>query len=57
MGSVYDDFVRLIFLHVHREVSILVGELSEESEEFRFLQGLHWGGVLLDPDRPLTTVQ
>ena len=37
-GRVYDDFVRLFFLHVHREDSILVGELPEESEQFRFLQ-------------------
>ena len=35
-GRAYDDFTRLIFLHVHREVSILAGELPEESEQFRF---------------------
>jgi hypothetical protein len=32
-----EDFTRLIFLHSHREASILSGELPEESEEFRFL--------------------
>ena len=34
-GHVCDDFVHLIFLDVHREVSILSGELPEESEKFR----------------------
>ena len=34
-GHVYDDFVHLIFLDVHREVSILSGELLEESQKFR----------------------
>ncbi len=37
-GHVYDDFVRLIFLCVYREPSILAGELPEESEQFRFLR-------------------
>jgi hypothetical protein len=37
-GRVYEDFVRLFFLHVHREASILTGELPEESEQFRFLR-------------------
>jgi hypothetical protein len=27
MQEMYDDFVRLHFLHAHREVSILAGEL------------------------------
>jgi hypothetical protein len=27
---------RLLFLHTHREASILAGELPEESEQFRF---------------------
>ena len=31
-GRIYDDFVRLLFLHVHRETSILAGELPEESD-------------------------
>ncbi len=38
MGRVYDDFVRLIFLHTHRESSILDGELPQESEQFRFFR-------------------
>jgi hypothetical protein len=37
-GHVYEDFARLLFLHAHREASILDGELSEESEQFRFLR-------------------
>ena len=30
-GGVYDDFTRLLFFHEHRETSIIVGELPEES--------------------------
>jgi hypothetical protein len=37
-GRVYDDFTRLIFLHVHREASILAGELPEESEQLRLFR-------------------
>ena len=37
-GRVYDDFTRLLFLHAHREASVLAGELPEESEQFRFLR-------------------
>jgi hypothetical protein len=37
-GRVYEDFVRLLFLHVYREASILAEELPEESEQFRFLR-------------------
>ncbi len=36
--SVYEDFARLLFLHAHREASILAGELPEESEQFCFLR-------------------
>jgi hypothetical protein len=35
-GRIYEDFTRLLFLHAHREASILAGELPEESEQFRF---------------------
>ena len=31
-GRVYEDFTRLFFLHTHGEVSILTGELPEESQ-------------------------
>jgi hypothetical protein len=36
-GRMYDEFIRLLFLHDHREASVLVNELSEESDQFRFL--------------------
>jgi hypothetical protein len=36
--QIYEDFARLLFLHAHREASILAGELPEESEQFRFLR-------------------
>ena len=36
-GRMYDEFIRLLFLHTHREVSALVNELPEESDQFRFL--------------------
>ena len=34
----YDDFIRLMFLHCHREESTLTNGLSEESDQFRFLR-------------------
>ena len=37
-GLLYDDFIRLLFLHVHREVSTLANDLPEESDQFRFLR-------------------
>ena len=33
----HDDFLRLLFLHAHREASALAGELPEESDQFRLL--------------------
>ena len=33
----YDDFIRLLFLHAHREASVLANEIPEESDQFRFL--------------------
>ena len=36
-GRMYDEFIRLLFLHVHREASALDNELPEESDQFRFL--------------------
>ena len=38
-GRIYDDFSRLLFLHTHREASVLSHELPEESDQFRFLPG------------------
>ena len=37
-GHIYEDFVRPLFLNTYREVSILTGELPEESDQFRFLR-------------------
>jgi hypothetical protein len=37
-GRIYDDFLRLLFLHAHREASDLVNEIPEESGHFRFLR-------------------
>ena len=37
-GRVYEHFARLLFSHEHREVSILSGELPQESEQFRFFR-------------------
>ena len=37
-GRMYDELIRLFFLHTHREASSLVNELSEESDQFRFLR-------------------
>ena len=36
-GRMYDEFIRLLFLHAHREASVLPKELTEESDKFRFL--------------------
>jgi hypothetical protein len=37
-GRLYDDFSRLLFLHTHREVSVLTNEIPEESGQFHFLR-------------------
>ena len=37
-GRMYDEFIRLLFSHAHREVSALANEFSEESDQFRFLR-------------------
>ena len=37
-GRMYDVFIRLLFLHAHREASALANELPEESDQFRFLR-------------------
>ena len=36
----YDDFIRFLFLHAHREVSVLANELPEVSDQFRFLHSV-----------------
>jgi hypothetical protein len=35
---IYDDFLRLLFLHDDREASVLANEITEESGQFRFLR-------------------
>jgi hypothetical protein len=35
-GRIYDDFLRLLFLHAHREASALANEILEESSHFHF---------------------
>ena len=37
-GYLYDEFIRLLFLHAHREPSALDNELSEESDHFHSLR-------------------
>ena len=37
-GRIYDDFLRLLFLHAHREASALANDILEESGHFRFLR-------------------
>ncbi len=37
-GRMYDEFIRLLFLHAHREPSALDNELPEESDKFPFLR-------------------
>ena len=44
-GRIYDDFSRLLFLHVHREASVLANELPEESEQFRFLRAACFANI------------
>jgi hypothetical protein len=35
---IYDDFLRLLFLHAHREASTLANDIPEKSGHFRFLR-------------------
>jgi hypothetical protein len=36
-GHICHDFLRLLFLHDHREASALANDIPEESGQFRFL--------------------
>jgi hypothetical protein len=38
-------FSRLLFLHTHRETSVLVNEIPEESDQFRFLRASSFGNI------------
>ena len=44
-GRIYEDFSRLLFLHVHREASALANEMPEESEQFRFLRAACFSNI------------
>jgi hypothetical protein len=44
-GRVYDDFSRLLVLLSHREASVLVNEIPEESEQFRFLRSACYANI------------
>ncbi len=37
---IYDDFLRLLFLHMYREGSVLDNDIPEESSPFRFLRAV-----------------
>ena len=37
-GRLYEEFIRLLFFHTHRDVSVLTNELPEESDQFLFLR-------------------
>ncbi len=44
-GRIYDDFLRLLFLHAHREASALAHDIPEESSHFRFLRATCLGSI------------
>ena len=44
-GRIYDNFLRLLFLHAHREASALANEIPEESGQFRFLRVTRLGNI------------
>ena len=44
-SRIYEDFSRLLFLHVHREASALDNEIPEESGQFRFLRAACFGNI------------
>ncbi len=44
-GRLYDDFSRLLFLHVHHEDSFLANEIPEESDQFRFLRAVCYANI------------
>ncbi len=53
-GRINAEFLRLLFLHAHRDANALAGELSEESVQFRFIRApclnySHWvkGSIVL----------
>jgi hypothetical protein len=43
--NIYDDFGRLLLLHVNRESSDLTNEIPEESGQFRFLRAAYYANI------------
>ena len=52
----YDEFILLLFLHAHREESVLTNELPEESDQFRFLRASCFTNLKGDVRLIMTTV-
>ena len=44
-GRIYDDFLRLLFFHAHREASALANDIPDESGHFRFLRAACLGNI------------
>jgi hypothetical protein len=44
-GRIYDDFLRFLFLHAHREASALTNDISKESGQFRFLRAACFANI------------
>ena len=44
-GRIYDDFLRLLFLHAHGETSALTNDIPEESGQFRFLRAACFANI------------
>ena len=44
-GRLYKDFIRVLFLHAHREASALANELPVESDQFRFLRAAYFANL------------
>ena len=43
--NIHDDFLRLLFLHAHREASALANDIPEESGQFRFLRAACFANI------------
>ena len=54
-GRLYDESIRLLFVQVHRETSVLTNELTEESDQFRFLRASCFGNLKGDVGLIMTT--
>ena len=45
-GRINEEFWRLLFLPAYREAKALIGSLSEESDQFRFLRDVNLKGSI-----------